>query len=54
MLKEIFTSVPKYTILHKERKKKETKYNTVDQVDIQAFNFVLMKHNYIFFGFGSQ
>ena len=23
MLKEIFTSVPKYTILHKERKKKK-------------------------------
>ena len=43
MLKEIFTSVPKYSILHKE-KKKQTKYNTADQiVDMQAVNFVLMK-----------
>ena len=46
MLKEIFTSVPKYSILHTERKKKQTKYNTVNQsVDMQAVNFVLMKHN---------
>ena len=33
MLKEIFASLPKYSILHKERKKnKQTKYNTADQV----------------------
>ena len=44
MLKEIFTSVPKYSILHKEKKKKKTKYNTTDQVvDMQAANFVRMK-----------
>ena len=43
MLKEVFTSVPKYSILHKEKK---NKYNTADQtVDMQAINFVLMKHN---------
>ena len=43
MLKEIFTSVPKYSILHKEKKKK---YNRADQVvDMEAVNFVLMKHN---------
>ena len=33
MLKEIFTSVPKYSILQKEKKKqtnKQTKYNTTD------------------------
>ena len=42
MLKEIFTSVPKYSILHKEKKK----YNRADQVvDMEAVNFVLMKHN---------
>ena len=41
MLKEIFTSVPKYSIL-----KKYTKYNTADQVvHMEAVNFVLMKHN---------
>ena len=46
MLKEIFTSVSKYSILHKERKNKQTKYNTADQVvHMQAVNFVLMKHN---------
>ena len=46
MLKEIFTSVRKYSILHTERKKKQTKYNTADQaVDMQAVNFVLLKHN---------
>ena len=45
MLKEIFTNVPKYPILHKERKNKETKYNTGDQVDRKAFNSVLMKHS---------
>ena len=47
MLKEIFTSVRKYSILHEKRKKnKQTKYNTADQVvDMQAVNFVLMKHN---------
>ena len=46
MLKEIFISVPKYSILHKERKKnKQTKYSTANQVvHIQAVNFVLMKH----------
>ena len=27
MLKEIFTSVPKYSILHKERKTKQNKTN---------------------------
>ena len=47
MLKEIFTNVPKYLILHKERKKnKQIEYNTADQVvNKQAVNFVLMKHN---------
>ena len=47
MLKEIFTSVPKYSVLHKERKKnKQTKYNTDDQVvGMPAINFVLKKHN---------
>ena len=46
MLKEIFTSVRKYSILHTERKKKQTKYNTADQaVDMQAVNFVFLKHN---------
>ena len=45
MLKEIIASVPKYSILHKERKK-QAKYNTADQVvDMQAVNSVLMKHN---------
>ena len=39
-------SVPKYSILHKERKNKQTKYNTADQVeDMQAVNFVLRKHS---------
>ena len=46
MLKEIFTSVPKYSILHKKEKNKQTKYNTADQVVVmQAVNFVLMKYN---------
>ena len=31
MLKGIFTSVLKYSILHEERKK-QTKYNTADQL----------------------
>ena len=36
---------PKYSILHEE-KNKQTKYNTADQVvDMQAVDFVLMKHN---------
>ena len=36
MLKEIFTGVPKYSILHKERKKnKQTKYNTADHAVVQ-------------------
>ena len=43
MLKEIFASVPKFSILHKERKNKQTKYNTTDQV-VDIVNFVLMKH----------
>ena len=43
MLKEILASVPKYSILHKE--KKWTKYNTADQVVDMQVNFVLMKHN---------
>ena len=44
MLKEIFTSVSKYSVLHKE--KKINQVNTADQVvDMQAVNFVLMKHN---------
>ena len=52
MLKEIFTSVPKYSILHKEKK---NKYNRADQVvDMEAVNFVLLKHNKIFFCFESQ
>ena len=39
----------------KEKNEKKNKYNTADQVvDMQAVNFVLMKHNYIFFCFGSQ
>ena len=42
-------SVPKYSILHKERKNKQTKYNTADQVvEMQAINFMLMKHSEIF------
>ena len=46
MLKEIFTTVPKYSILHKEQNNKQTKYNTVAQiVCMQAVNFMLMKHN---------
>ena len=37
MFNEVFTGVPKYSILQKERKKKQIKYNTADQVvDIQA------------------
>ena len=49
MLKEIFTSFPKNSILHKEKKNKQTKYSTADQVvDMQAVNFELMKHNLIF------
>ena len=43
MLKEIFTNVPK------KEKNKQTKCNKADQVlDMQAVNFVLMKHNKIF------
>ena len=39
MLKEIFASVLKYSILHQL-------INTADQVlHMQAVNFVLMKHN---------
>ena len=50
MLKEIFTSVSKYSILHKETKNKQTKYNTADRVvGMQAVNFRLMEHNKIFF-----
>ena len=33
----------------KKKQKKQTKYNTADQVvDMQAVNFELMKHNLIF------
>ena len=53
MLKEIFASVPKYSILHKEKKNKPN-ITAVQVVDIQAVNFVHMKHNKIFFCFGSQ
>ena len=42
MLKEIFTNVPKYSILHKERKKKQTKCNTPDQVHNTADQVVDM------------
>ena len=36
----------------KEKNEKKYIYNTADQVvDMQAVNFVLMKHNYIFFLF---
>ena len=44
ILKEIFANVPsKYSILHTERK---NIYKTADEVvDMQAVNFVLMKHN---------
>ena len=36
----------------KDKNEKKNKYNTADQVvDMQAVNFVLMKHNYIFFLF---
>ena len=46
MLKEIFTSVLKYLILHKEKKKINTKYNTANQiVDMPAVYFVQMKYN---------
>ena len=46
MLKEIFTSVPKYSILHKKGKNKQSKYDTADQVVVmQVVNFVLMKYN---------
>ena len=39
MLKEVFTSVPKYSILHKEINK-QTKSNAADQVlDMRAVNF---------------
>ena len=42
MLKEIFTSVLKYSIL----KKINQIYNTADQVvDMQAVYFMLIKHN---------
>ena len=48
MLKEIFTSVPSIQFCIKKEKNKQTKYNTADQVlDMQAVNFVLMKHNKI-------
>ena len=49
MLKEIFTSVPSIQFCIKKEKNKQTKYNTADQVvDMQAVNFVLMKHSEIF------
>ena len=45
-VEEIFTSLPKYSILHKKEKNKQTKYNTADQVvDMQAVNFLLVKHD---------
>ena len=60
LLSQIHTLVPqnrrpsvrlhhsKHSILHKE-KNKQTKYNTTDHVvDMQAVNFMLMKHNKIF------
>ena len=46
MLKEIFTSLRSIELCIKKEKNKQTKYNTADQiVDMQAVNFVLMKHN---------
>ena len=39
----------KHSILHKKTKKKQTKYKKTDHVvDMQAVNFMLMKHNKIF------
>ena len=36
--------------MHKEEKNKQTIYSTADQVvDMQAVNFMLIKHNWIFF-----
>ena len=50
MFKEIFRSVLMHSILHKERKKKQTKYNTADQVvNMEAVNVMLMRCNKIFF-----
>ena len=44
--KELFTSVPTYSILHKERKKINKPNITADQVvDMQAVNFVLIERN---------
>ena len=43
MLKEIFTGVPKYSILHKERKK--TNKPNIPHWSSSTVNFVLMKHN---------
>ena len=48
MLKEIFASVLKYSILHKERKINKPNTTADQVVDMQAVNFVLMKHNYFF------
>ena len=46
MLKEIFTSLQNIEFCIKKEKNKRTKYNTGDQiVDMQALNFMLMKHN---------
>ena len=46
MLKEIFTSLPKHSILHKKEENKQTNYNTADHVvGMQTVNFVLMKQN---------
>ena len=47
MFKEIFTGLPKYSILHKEKKKtNKPNISCADQVvDIQAVNFVLIRHN---------
>ena len=45
-MKEIFTSVPKHSVLHKDKINKQTKYNTANPVvDMQAVNFMLTKHN---------
>ena len=44
-MKEIFTSIPKYSFCIK-KKNKQTIYNIADQtVDKQAANFVLMNHS---------
>ena len=46
MLKEIFASLQSIEFCIKKEKNKQNKYNTADQiVDMQAVNFVLMKHN---------